>query len=259
MKSTFYLTAIFIILVFSSCTRYQYIYMNSHLPQSNYKEFVVENDTCLVKYSFAGQNCPVAIHVFNKLPVPLYVNWRKSAIIQNNEKIALWEDRSSIAGNVSTVGVNLTEDISISDGAISGVIYRDEPVSFLPPKSYINNTPIFLKSNFVELLPGDSAIHTSFNTANGLTKLKRYSFNEFNSPLVFRCFLAYSTREDFSSESYLDHTFWISDVIPTVTTLNINQGNNFYLKRETNFGTCLGASVLAGALTLALIYGEEEE
>jgi len=57
------------------------------LYQNEKKEFVIENDTALLKYTFAGENFPITISIFNKLLQPLYVDLGRSTVIINNFQI----------------------------------------------------------------------------------------------------------------------------------------------------------------------------
>ena len=67
--------ALFIILIFTgySCSQYQYISINSNLNHNEEKEFINENDTVLIKYTFADENIPLIITIYNKLQQPIYI------------------------------------------------------------------------------------------------------------------------------------------------------------------------------------------
>ena len=67
----FYLFLCFLLL--SGCSKFQYVYIDSHLQQNEKKEFTTENDTVMIKYSFAGKDFPITLTIFNKLNQPLYI------------------------------------------------------------------------------------------------------------------------------------------------------------------------------------------
>ncbi|HEX3010094.1 MAG TPA: hypothetical protein VHO90_21005, partial [Bacteroidales bacterium] len=136
MKSVNFLLTILVIAVLSSCSKFQYVVLKSNLSKNDQKEFFHENDTCLVKYSFEGQNCPLRIEVYNKLSVPIYVDWKKSAVIINNQKYSLWEDRAIISGSTTDYNIKWNKSLSTTSGAIDGTIYRNEQISLIPPKSF---------------------------------------------------------------------------------------------------------------------------
>ena len=83
-----YLSVFFIVL--SGCSRYQYVYINSDLAHDEKKVYYAENDSVKISYKFEGLNCPVSIGIFNKLPVPLYVDWKRSAVIVDSLLISYW-------------------------------------------------------------------------------------------------------------------------------------------------------------------------
>src|SRR5437879_399347 len=82
-------------LIFCSCSKFQYVTLQSSIPVQS-KGFVIENDSVKITYSFKGQNCPVQVEVYNKLEKPVYLDWKKSALIMNEERFSFWEDKTSI-------------------------------------------------------------------------------------------------------------------------------------------------------------------
>src|SRR5882757_9786989 len=90
-----------ILLAFSSCTSYQYLTLDSPEVQKNdKKEFSWQNDTLRLTYNFHGEGGPVSLTVFNKTDKPLYVNWKKSALIRDSQAISLFKSNVQIGGNV---------------------------------------------------------------------------------------------------------------------------------------------------------------
>lgn len=108
------------IAILSGCSRYQYISVNSHLEQNDQKEFVNENDTVSIKYSFAGENFPLTITLYNKLRQPLYIDLQRSTVV-------------------------------INDAQVNGPFYRDDQISFVAPLSYATVKSNPLKNQFIEL------------------------------------------------------------------------------------------------------------
>ena len=72
----------------AGCNRYQYMYVSSHLDQNEKKEFILENDTVQIKYSFTGENFPLTITLYNKLSQPIYIDLERSTVVMNNMQIA---------------------------------------------------------------------------------------------------------------------------------------------------------------------------
>lgn len=258
MKKLNLLTAILIVIAISSCSSYQYVFLKSNLNQNEKKEFYYENDTLLIKYSFNGRDCPLNIYVFNKLSVPLYANWKKSAVIIDNNKISLWEDRSSIEGTVSGTSIRWNNIASTSTGDFTGTVYRKEPVSFIPPQSYMQNIPLYVHTKSIAILPSDSFSKVKLVTNAGIAKdFKRYNYTSQTTPFNFRCFLSFSTKEDFSTEFYTDNSFWTSSIIPSSSPLELNQSDNYYHQKTTGSGTCCLGAGLVGVAVAAIIIAND--
>jgi hypothetical protein len=202
--------------------------LKSNLPQNETREFIQENDTFRLAYSFSGQNCPLDIWIYNKQNIPLYIDWQKSSAIVNGNRISLWDNSS-------------------------------EQITLIPPQSYVHVSPLYMITEFVPLLPEDKAGKVSFANGSGYNRAIRYAYQQDNSPLSFRCFLVYSTQKDFSSENYSDNNFWLSDIIPTNTQIPVYKTGYAYLKKSSAFSTVAGAAVLIGLVAiLAEIPAEEE-
>jgi hypothetical protein len=191
------------LVILSGCSRYQYVSINSHLDQNDKKEFVNENDTISIKYSFAGENFPLTITLYNKLRQPVYIDLQRSTVVINNVQV-------------------------------NSPFYRDNQISFIAPLSYatLNSNP--LKDQFIELNPQDSLIDQHRNNL-GIN----YSFNEETTSLYFRVILALTTDENYSNPTFFDYSFWVSDVLQSVNgpkSVSYKPSNMFYIKKSTNFG-----------------------
>lgn len=261
MKNIYLLSAILIVITLSSCSTYQYVFLKSDLNQTEKKEFYYENDTFLIKYSFNGRDCPLNIYVFNKLSVPLYANWRKSAVIIDNKKISLWEDRSTIEGSTDGTSIRWNNIASTSTGDFTGSVYRKEPVSFIPPQSYIQNIPLYVHTSSIETLPSDSFSKVKLVTNAGIaSEFKRYNYTSQTTPFNFRCFLSFSTKEDFSAEFYTDNSFWVSSIIPSSSTLELNHSDNYYHEKTTKSGSyCLGTGLVGVAIAAIIIANDSND
>ena len=77
------LVAFICIIALSSCTQYQYITLNSNLEKNKNNEYSIDNDTVSIKYKFSGENFLLSQTIFNKLEIPLYIDWDKTNVIVN--------------------------------------------------------------------------------------------------------------------------------------------------------------------------------
>lgn len=192
------------------------------------------NDTCEVKYSFKGQNCPITINVHNNLSQPIYVNWEKSYISIFDDTLSIW-DKGTPEDN------------------------QNEPVSKIEPGASVEINPLNLITKFVTFLPEDKFKRCEYTTANGTASYKRYYFDTNNTPLYFRCVINYSAGATFNNEKYLEDHFWISEVIPSFSVLPVNKPYNFYLQKPTAISTVAGVAILAGLLILEVNMPDEGE
>lgn len=196
------------------------------------KNVVYENDTVRVEYNFWGAGGRMNFRVYNKLSVPLYINWFKSSYIE-------WETKYSYNGD-----------------------HRD--LSFIPPASYVEN-PV---SYFLLRDQGAATYNTTSKSGNrikiqnvdirndknatlekvpkswkksGTTKVYSKSFDLSNSPLEFRNFITVSTCEsaDECTNSknliFLNNAFYVKKMTEMKTRQFNGKGTraSVYVKRGT--------------------------
>ncbi|HNW97158.1 MAG TPA: hypothetical protein PKK00_01950 [Bacteroidales bacterium] len=218
----------FVIIVFSGCSKYQYVYVNSNLYQNENKEYFVGNDTVVIRFTFKGKNSPIQVTIYNKLLKPLYIDWKRSTAIFEYEQVNDFFNDST------------------------------QP-NFIAPQSYINISSYPLTTEFYNINKNDSITPVTFTTENGTSKEFLHTYSEQTSPLHFRCIFALSTNEDFSSLTFYDNSFWISGIIRTMTnpsSITYQPSNQFYIKKSTTFtkifaGTA-GCLFFTGAFLYAL-------
>ena len=182
VRSFFLLVTCFLLL--SGCSKYQYIFVGSHLQQNEKKEFIIDNDTVTIKYSFAGVNFPITLSIYNKLQQPLYIDLGRSVVILN--------------------GIQIT-----------GPFDRDGQINFIAPQSQVTLVSNSLRNQFFDLDINDPKIDVMLT--GGSVRYVRYAYNEKSTPLSFRNVLALTTNEDFSAPTFYDYSFWVSDIIQTGT------------------------------------------
>jgi hypothetical protein len=247
MKTPF-VFAIPIMLLLSSCSTFQYVSVDSELSKNELNQFVYENDTLRIKYWFSGQNCPMQIEVFNKLNQPLQVDWKKSALISDEIRFAYWKDESVL--NASSYGqeIQWINHFSTASSLTEGTLTRNEQISFIPPLSLISISPLLVKTQLF-ILPQPLDSQKIILNDYGL-KGWEYFYTPETSPLQFRSFLTISIGENSKNPIYIDHNFWISDILQTTappnSILNKKDVNRFYLKRLGAGPATLGITAVAG-------------
>jgi len=220
MNKSYTLLLLIYIFIFSSCTRYQYISLSSHLNQNETKEFFNENDTVLIKYSFSGENFPLTITVYNKLSVPLYTDFGRSPVY-------------------------------INDYQINNSFGQYEQSGFIAPLSHSTFTSDPLSDKQLPFTHHDST--ATYTGSNNLGLI--HSYSEQSSPVYIRSILALSTNEDLTKPLFYDYSFWVSDVLQTYNKpalMTYNPANMFFIKKETGFGKFLSWT---GIIILLLVTG----
>jgi len=221
------------------------------MPRTDTWEYIFENDSVKILYSFKGLQCPVSIQIYNKLSQPLYVDWSKSAAIIDGEKVSYWADEASLSASTSGYTYKTSHNTSITNSDINGTIYKNDRISFIPPQSYIINKPVWLSHSFFEIRENQNKRSSNMKTSTNTYKVSEYLFNENSTPFKFRSFLTYSFKEDISSPLYLEDSFWVSNLIQTSVTpeaLVYKPSNQYYLQKSTGIGTFMGITLVLGLL-----------
>lgn len=251
-----------LLLICSSCALHQYATVESSLNQVPDGTYLFENDSFRIRYSFKGNQCPLNISVFNKLSVPLYVDWRKSSVIIKQQRFPLWIDQAEI--NAYTQGTTIqwtqwTNSISTTAGSTTnsvttGTITRPESSSFIPPDSYIAMTPVKLRQEVFKL-DRKKATRTVINSSAAIAASGyAYEFEKEDSPLAFKSFLVLSTDERFLSPQYITHDFWVSDIMESqITPKTYPVSENQFITRKTSDGGTTAVAIISVTGIIAIM------
>jgi len=225
---------LFLLPFFVSCNRYQYSTINSpQLDKNDRNEFVFENDSLVLVYDFMGQDLGPDIFIENKLSVPVYIDWRQSALV--------------VAGHTYSYA---PIDVDKYGDPLNNA--QQAAVELIPPRATLNRNPMQLAPDYLTTVP-KSQMHRARYTAAGVTRwVKAASFTEATTPLRFRTYITCTVGAIDGQPLTFDHNFYISDVMSTVSNpVNIfqngNHGNQFYSSKITQ-GGAVGAALLSGVL-----------
>lgn len=224
MKVKVFVSLITGLMLISGCSRFQYASVNSYLPKNDSGEYVFENDTVLIKYSFAGENLSLYVNIYNKLRQPVYLDPERSLIILNDEQI-------------------------------NGSFYTDDQVSFIAPLSNAGITSIPLRDKLFEINKQDSTLQKTRVVNEGIN----YSYDINTTPLYFRVILAISPNENYSMPTFFDYSFWVSDILQSTAgpkTISYRPSNMFYIKKTTGFGNVIFWTAIITVLLIGGALGE---
>jgi len=216
------------IVILSGCTVYQHITIESDLNKNDNKEFSIENDTVSIKYKFSGQNFQLSQTIFNKLHVPLYIDWQRTNIIINGNQLG-------------------------------DSIYNDQ-TGYIAPESKITIVSNPLLDQFINLKPLESIPNAVVNKGANEDWIM-LSFNRKTSPLYFRNFLTLTAHDDFTNPMHIDNSFWFSEILQNTSSPSSEtkkQSNQFYLRKTTGFGKFLGWTAGIAVIVLCAPYMTEE-
>jgi len=211
-----YLLLLLVVVSFSSCSRFtQVVYVSpTHDDIRSVDHFYqYENDDVKVVYWFWAEHGIMSFFVWNKTDHPLYIDWKKSAMINNGKKLAYYTSEGNT--NFRDFGKNYGHrwiDIfnhynSKSDFRASlETVVKDEQVSFIPPRSYISNAFYNLTAN-VYFDVSDR------NTDEETINFCKVYVSRSNHDIIFRNYLTYSASEHFENEEHIDNEFRLNKVV----------------------------------------------
>lgn len=208
MKKILPLFLLFCSLFFYGCNKHQFVFIEGQPDPATQNGFVTENDSLEILYNFSGDNIPVSIKVTNKSEKPVYIDWKKSVAIIDGKKYEYWNDNSQIELSGNSFPIDYTIYTQTD-----GTILKDERVTYIPPRSYIETTRVFLQYDRFVNLPESNMKRIKIQSEILPVKVRHYNFSEENSPLIFRSILAISSKETFTEETFFESTFWVSDIV----------------------------------------------
>lgn len=215
-------------LLLFSCGKSTYLYeTQKESPEilKNDKDFFFfENDTLKIVYTFWENRGVLAFSIYNKLQKPLYVNWKRSSLIINSRKMDYWQEghvtervtRGRQVGSSFVYSGPIGALMGLSGSSSTYVTNEStvipERITFIAPQSYT------YKSKF-NLLPAEKVnIKKRWETGTIPRPNKKpvkgqyVTFNRTDTPIDFRNFFTVSTSEDFSTESYVSHEFYVTKI-----------------------------------------------
>lgn len=174
-------------------------------PQERFSGNVFENDTVTVTYNLWADGGVVRFSIYNKLDIPIYVDWKNSAFIPNENKIAYWSDVSDITTVTNSQAYYYGGATAVSTSTAS----RAEVVSSIPPRSKITKATFLVVPH---LRPAKLEPYRMADIVPGkIIKGKKGEFSVNNSPLVFRNYLTLSTSQNpDKGQFYVDNTMYVS-------------------------------------------------
>lgn len=189
-----------------SCTPTQVIEITSKSAPENAGAFVFENDTLKVSYNFWARSGQMCFTVYNKLNVPVYLDWKNSGFILNgeNKPYFIEGEKSKTKGHTD---IYYYYGFSSYQGNTTTV--KNERVTSLMPHSGTNRVYYHLY-NTENILPTYGTSRTTFDIKGHQFKGRDKKYSESESPEHFRNFISYSLNEDMKGLNHIDNEFYFS-------------------------------------------------
>lgn len=185
--------------------------------------YVYENDSLKITYNLWKEKGLMQFEIYNKLNVPLYIDWRKSSYIDNNVKLNYWEDVEHTNSLYLGYYYNSAFTGRRSAGVSNATKTKDERITFIPPKAKYSRSQFYIiPKSFIKLDKNGLSIDVPLREDSKKTTRVLYKeYSKAETPRVFRNFLTFSLTEDFIKEFYVDNEFYISKILEM-------DKNNFY-------------------------------
>jgi uncharacterized protein YceK len=219
MKKIF--VALICVLALSGCAYYVQLYETT----SNFTKegnAVFENDTVKITYYFWQSQGVLAFTIYNKLDVPIYIDWKKSSYVKNGDKFDYWKDEqtgefttqySSVVFNKDLTGWDVGR-LQVGESVTNSKTVKPERVTFITPHSKIYKSyfKLFNPSGILLKTTRDAQYIDSKVHKGKKTLVYTADYAKEKNPLTFRNFITLSTSEKFEKESYIDNEFYVSKV-----------------------------------------------
>lgn len=247
-------------LLLSSCNTYYYSTIHrASYPQEDRPEtgYNAVKEKVEIAYYFQGNNGDVIIEVINTSDQPVYVDWKRSALIADNVANEYAGNNAVVYGstNTSTYFYATTDDnagYASSESSFSGNIVLPKSTSFIPPGSKIVHVPISLSKVQNLNLPKEIYRKGKYKGK----KMRYVQFTQYNTPLRFRSYITLYSDTD-KTHFAVEDNFFLSGIMHTklkprsVHNL-IDEGNTYYYRVSKGYGLKT-ASIFLGPLALIAI------
>lgn len=229
-----------LLLSFASCTSYHYITMDStDISLDRKNGFLWQTDTISVAYQFSGEGGLMTVTVFNKSNQPLYLNWKKSALINDGMTVSLF-NRNVIANGVISTDSYLVGNIQTAGYSQFSVSFDlPEGIEFLPPQSGLSKTVITLQEISVNSIAIPAVVEQEkIRVADGIiAKFRQLQYADEYSPLRFKTYITLALGKNAENEFSVQHSFYAKEVLQSTTEPELfsmyrANGNQFYIRQD---------------------------
>jgi hypothetical protein len=228
------------LLITASCSTYQYLTFDSpQLTKNDAKQLTFENDTLRLTYSFTGKDGFLNVNIFNKTSQPLYVNWKKSAYIRNEQSVSLFNNNVMILGHAYGKNYHTGNWAGASSTNFAAAFALPNGVDFIPPASSISKElPRLGLTGSLETPMPDTVQYKRLDITGAIDiKFQQIHFAADSSPVRFKSYLTFSLGDDNPKEFSETNLFYVAEIVeseigPHNFALYRQQADQCYIRQK---------------------------
>jgi len=194
--------------------------VSSKIPTTSDK-FFFENDTLKITYYFWGNRGIMQISIFNKKDFPIYIDWNKSSMLNNFDKLIYAYEANMTPENAKLYKAYLHEGRNLSSMDYEAQYQmgekekkKVETVTEVKAKGFYMSLRYHLVSTYTYKFDENATpvAETRSDNSRETTDVFEAVFDSLNSPLKFSSKLAYSNTKEFLTQTTITNYFWVSKV-----------------------------------------------
>jgi len=198
---------VLIVLTFGACSPYQYLTLDSSQLSKNDKK-------------------------------QLYINWKKSALIRDENSTSLFDPNVTMTGTASSTGYRVGR-FTASSSNFTASFALPEGMDFIPPSSAITKylQPIGQSGSLVSYV-ADSIRKEILVDPQGafIAKYQRLTYDENQSPIRFKSYMTFTIGNNSPVEFSETHSFYVGEVMqssapPEIFNLYQQEGDKLFIRR----------------------------
>lgn len=208
---------ILIILLLTGCATIQIMSTKSTSCEIVDNVYSYEKDSVKITYDFWSNYGVMRFAILNNSNSPIYINWKNSSFILNGTKYDYWIDVENTKTEALTAGYSYRGRYGWGAGASAtsaeSVTVKLEKITFIPPKSKYTKKTFNVTDTYYRF-PKDLKAQQEplSDSKKGKAMVYSQEFDDTNTPLTFRNYIAISKTEDGNSFSFIDNGFYLKSI-----------------------------------------------
>lgn len=234
----------------SGCLHHQFASISSTSPRNAGGSFERVRDSVYVGYNFDSESGRIRLRVKNQSIRPVYIDWSRSVVVHNGKVLTFPQSQSEMRGSYIGSSVDLTRDIALSSGSVSGSMVTTTGAAFMPGGSFIESEGVVIQHGYMPLrkIRGSQIAHLPSGGTG-----RRVSFTPEASPVRVKVHLTLSYGPSLADAFVVSDDFWVDEIMD----LGVDPGprvarnDGFYHQKATGVASVVALAGVTGVLVLA--------